>query len=666
MGSSRLKTVALVILIIAVLLGIVGLGFAYYYYKNTIQTGTTETSEQKYCGCYSVNSSSQCSPEQSFEYSVKQVTTETQTCTSACANETAPNDYYVCRILDNNADGSCPVCPDNSPAAENNGSCVCCSAADLKACAGEEISDVPFCQNVVITNESGVQLASPIDSQGTITVTAYFRKDVLDDLEYSSFKIKANNKELTIDASCTENCTEDSTFFMPSITLLTSDLADADTLNITATAETNSEAEASSVTCTRSYLLLKPGQAYCPTLITNTSDISNLPVSITGLEVPVVNLPSKSEITDIKIEFTFTGISGVEKLTTKSLVDKYNESTQKITLDSAYLNTATNFVESEAFPNINFPANSTASSLEAKISATVIYTVNGEDQATELSCGYDKIKVTRSTSEIDQTEEEETPNIDLNGTDNATPENGGTATSRFTVIKEGTGCVERVSPNNTANFTITITNSDSDAEIVENVLDKLPLGFSYVANSSVINGISFPDSSGVTVNTTGNTQDVTWAISGGWSVNPNQTLIIQFASTVGAQAITGSNDNEVVIEPYNAPADATAIRAVYSLSVQQTCSAPKTGLLDSLYGRVSLGVIALIMGILFYYTSTGQKISENMAYSQPVKSAEKISSSINSNIKDSLNSIKLRLIYPREYFEKKTLRDAEKGKKRKT
>jgi len=676
MDSSGLKKVALVILIIAVLLGIIGLGVAFYYYRNTLlPTSETETTE-KFCGCYSVIDSATCSTDSAVNYAVKVSNNSSATCTSLCSSETAPVDYYVCRALAKNPDSSCPVCPDNSEAEVENGSCVCCTTADLKVCTGDDITGTPFCQNIVITDSEGKKLAPPYDSQTSLKVTAYFKKDIVDDLDYTKFKLKVNNKTVEIDGACDDSCTEDSTYYMPFIEVTAQDLESADTLNITATSENNSSRSPSTNACTRSYDLFKAGQAYCPNVITNTSDTSVLPVSFTGLEVPVINLPTTEQVSDIKMKFTFTGIQGLESLTTNSLKDRYNSATQKITLDSGYLNNASNFVEVSAFPTVNFPANSTASYIDVKVTATVIYTVSGQDQATELPCGYDKIRITRDITEPTSSQDDTGDNSDDGSSDDSTSNgssaqpdessanNAGVATSRFSVLKDGPYCVERVSPNNVANFTITITNADTDAEMLRNIRDKLPLGFSYVANSSAINGVAFPDSSGVTVDVTGDTHFVIWSIGTGWTLSPDETMTIQFMAIAGNNAITGNNDNEVVIEPNSAPYDPTGIRAVHTFTVEQTCSAPRTGLFDSTYGIVSLGILTLIMGVLFYYTSTGHKISQNVAYSKTVKNAGKIADNTSKNIKDIIEDVKLKLIYPRDYFEKKIIRNAEKGRKK--
>lgn len=243
----------------------------------------------------------------------------------------------------------------------------------------------------------------------------------------------------------------------------------------------------------------------------------------------------------------------------------------------------------------------------------------------------------------------------------------GGATSNFTVSKTGPRCFERVSPSNVGTFTITIRNTDTDAELIRSFKDKLPLGFTYVAGSSRINGTAVADSGVVTTNTVGSSQEITWAQTDGWSIAAGGNIVVTFRATATTSAITGQNQNEVVLDPLNTPVTAANIRTEYVFTVASDCTTPDTGLFDSTEAKIGLGLIALIIGITFYYTSFGANVSENLAATGVAKSAVKISGKVgsatkkaNSSIKDKARMLLLKAAYPNKYFEEKTIRKSRK------
>jgi hypothetical protein len=140
-----------------------------------------------------------------------------------------------------------------------------------------------------------------------------------------------------------------------------------------------------------------------------------------------------------------------------------------------------------------------------------------------------------------------------------------TEESSFSVSKtSNVECVERVAPNNIAQFTLTSTSGSSITQNITSIKDKLPLGFTYVKNSSKINGVSVTDTGYVTVTKVGDTEEIVWQKENGWDINTGQSLVVIFQAQAGANALTGSNQNEVIVTPKEVPTDPTSLRAELS------------------------------------------------------------------------------------------------------
>ncbi len=76
--------------------------------------------------------------------------------------------------------------------------------------------------------------------------------------------------------------------------------------------------------------------------------------------------------------------------------------------------------------------------------------------------------------------------------------------SQFTVTKAvEQSCIERVDGMDSATYTITVNNGKTTPDSLTSIKDKLPLGFVYIVNSSILNGTATPDSGLVTVNQIG-------------------------------------------------------------------------------------------------------------------------------------------------------------------
>lgn len=233
-------------------------------------------------------------------------------------------------------------------------------------------------------------------------------------------------------------------------------------------------------------------------------------------------------------------------------------------------------------------------------------------------------------------------------------------TSNFTVTNSGPTCLERISPNNVATFKITVSNSDEGFQEVLQVKNKLPLGFTFTAGSAKINGEADTSDTYVTITPVGDTQEVVWTRDGGWTVAPSQQLVIEFSAIAGSNALTGDAMNEVVITPSNTALNADSLRTSFTFKVAQTCSTPETGLLDSTIGKAVLGLIAIVMAGVLYFTSSGNRVAENVHSSGIYRTSTGSMNSLKENVRISF----LRLTEPRKSFEEKVERDIRKKSKK--
>lgn len=173
--------------------------------------------------------------------------------------------------------------------------------------------------------------------------------------------------------------------------------------------------------------------------------------------------------------------------------------------------------------------------------------------------------------------------------------------------KTGPICVERMAPNNSATFTITVSNNSASTATINNVEDALPQGFTYKANTTVINGNVTSDSY-VTVVNSGNSQKVTFAPPAGqpaWTLTQGQTLTIVFTTLASTTAVTGINTNRVVVTPEGTEA---IDNITYQFEVAQTCSIiPDTGLFDEPTLVFILSGCVIILGLYLLYAPGGDK-----------------------------------------------------------
>ncbi|MBN2100939.1 hypothetical protein JW710_03535 [Candidatus Dojkabacteria bacterium] len=180
-----------------------------------------------------------------------------------------------------------------------------------------------------------------------------------------------------------------------------------------------------------------------------------------------------------------------------------------------------------------------------------------------------------------------------------------TGETEFTVVKDGPDCVELVSPNNVASFTLTVTNNSDTSEQIRAVSDALPLGFTYNNGSSSINGAANPNDDGVVLETVDNSQLITWNNLGeGWTIAGNGgTLVITFSATAGPNTIIGTQTNRVTVTP----SDGDPIPAEYEFMAAQVCEQPETGIFSRNVVIILAGSGLLVLAATAYYTGIGTK-----------------------------------------------------------
>lgn len=204
----------------------------------------------------------------------------------------------------------------------------------------------------------------------------------------------------------------------------------------------------------------------------------------------------------------------------------------------------------------------------------------------------------------------------------------------LTITQQTPDCLEMVPPNNTSTITITVRNTTSETVLVRAVSDTLPQGLSYTAGSSSINDQANPDDTGVTIESSGESQLITWNNGGsGWNIGANGTLTIAFSTSADGSATTGTHTNQVTVTPANE----NPIPSEGSVLVAQTCTQPETGILDNNIRYILIGSFLLIVAGTAFYTGFGTK--EFAAFLDKSNKA----------MKDTY----LRLAYPQKFMEDK-------------
>ena len=136
-------------------------------------------------------------------------------------------------------------------------------------------------------------------------------------------------------------------------------------------------------------------------------------------------------------------------------------------------------------------------------------------------------------------------------------------------------------------------------------------------------------------------------------MSANQSLTVVFGATAGSEALSGANNNEVVVTPEQIPADPSTLRTSKSVTVAQDCDnitneeeeTPSTGIFDSTIAKVLIGLIVVLTGWFIYNKPQGKVLVEKFVDSDLYKDTE-------------LNT--WRIFKPKKYFEEIVVRKTQK------
>ncbi|MDD4382057.1 MAG: hypothetical protein PHE21_01790 [Candidatus Dojkabacteria bacterium] len=463
------------------------------------------------------------------------------------------------------------------------------------------------CTEMTIKDGDGKIVTGKVDANEELVIEAKF-----DSGDYLDQEFVINNETITPDNISTDKLTIKKTI---------SNLGNNTTLNIVAQAKDINGEQINSPVCRR-------------LIDINQEGVSN----ITALQIQTRSVETSIKISRIKI--TAGNIDDDAKLTLTFSFDDNDYSTlimtDGFTADST--KGEIEIVEQDLYDTNNF-SNKKSFSILTSHQGELEITANVKDDG--ISLGSASKSITFPQIEDDSEAEAET-----------TPSN-------FSVTKESDiSCVERVSPNNDVLFTLTSRNNSTVNQSITSVKDKLPLGFTYVANSSEINGVAVTDASYVTVTNIGSSQEVVWAKNDNWSISSGQSLVIEFRAIAGVNALTGDNINEVIITPIQIPSDPSSLRTTLTIDVQQDCdnpveddedegSTPQTGIFDSVVTKLILGILTITFGWYMYSKPAGRVIAEKLVNSGVYKGAEMTA---------------WRIFKPKKYFEQRLISKIQKRK----
>ncbi|MCK9368771.1 hypothetical protein M0R04_02220 [Candidatus Dojkabacteria bacterium] len=608
--TKKSKRKITIILVVAVVLAIASIITAFFYFK-IIDLSPSDTNASQGCACYfvkatdTVKSCATATPQMAYEFRTGTVGSS-GACSASCDTNTAlpisTNEAGVPTILS-------------------------CKIADFVA--------NPGCIDISVSQESDKRAAEEIDPQLPTTITAKFANpsNAVDASDYfSGFSIISNGEKVEFQpAQATTTGTGASKTY--SVTTIIKNFKSANSLTLQAFGKTTTGVDLTSSACTRVLTISQPKSATCTSLDASIiNDTSGKP-KVNEVSLTTVSIPTP---TTLSIKFT-VGTSN-QTLTTKNIASKFANNT--LVLNQSYLYSSSSFIDGKSFSILN---NSTDT---IKIGSEVY--VNGTKINSSSCVG------TFVIPKIDSNTTTPTDNNSNDTTDNMTPDTTPTedtgTTSNFKITKTGSEtCVERATPDNSIVYTLKVKNNDTDTEEIVRVEDKLPLGFTYKAGSTLVNGIPVSDSSYITKATVGSSQQITFKKSSNWSVAPTGSLVIKFTATASSTALSGTNLNEAVAIPLHTPINNANVRTSLSVTVAQSCTSPQTGLFDSTLAKVVAGILIIILGIILYVSQSGIALSQKLLGMGPIRNAKRVS-----------NMIRLKITDPRRYFEEKMIRKIDK------
>jgi len=463
---------------------------------------------------------------------------------------------------------------------------------------------------MVVKDASGKIVTGKVSANDVLTVEAKFNQ------EYIDYQFIINNETKVPDTTATDKLT---------ITKSIENLAGITTLNIFATAKTSTGESINSPLCRRLIGVSQDGVKNVSGVQIQTRTVDTK-LKLSKIKINASNITNEKTVT---LRFSFSN-----NFPTLSMKEGFTVDTKKgeIEIVEQDIYNKSNFIEAKSFSQLDNHKG------ELTITATVL------ENSKSLGSASKTIIFPETPSDTDN------------------PDGSATEESNFTVAKTSSEqCVERTTPNNSVTFTLTSTNRGTISQGVTSVKDKLPLGFTYVANSSKINNVVVTDSNYVKVSTVGSTQEIVWSKTEPWIVNSNQTLTITFNAIASGSALTGENTNEVLLTPQQIPSDPSSLRATATLLVQQDCDnpneevpevpiepnedVPQTGIFDSTISKIILGILTITFGWYIYSKPSGKILAEKFIETPAFKEAEMTT---------------WRIFKPRKYFEEKLIKKISK------
>ncbi len=465
-----------------------------------------------------------------------------------------------------------------------------------KICTIRSISDTR-CENMILKDQDGKIITGRIKPTDEINIEATFEKST-----YTDYMFKVNSEDQAPDKVDGNK-----------ITKKLSDFNNVTSVEIFATAKDSQEDQINSLVCRRIVDIESTGQSSVTNLVAITEQQDDGKTKISQITISVGQITSNN----IKIRFSFSG--GFSALTA---TDGVTVEQEKGVLSMAKLDLydTSNFA-SDSFNILNNHLGDLDISAEVFVDDVSIGSASTTVQFKDTSGG--------TEPETPITEDDK---------------------SNFTVTKVASeSCLEKVENSNRVQYTISVTNLKDVQDSIASIKDKLPLGFTYIVNSSVLNNTSTSDTNLVFVTPVGDSQEVVWEPASPWVVPANGTLIINFEALAGANSIIGDNLNEVIVTPIEIPADPATLRAQVSVTVAQDCSnipvTPSTGIFDTFIGRILVGIFILLIGWIIYSRPQGNFIAERI---------------VKSSMYDDFELAKYRVFNPKKYFEEKIVRSKSK------
>ncbi len=468
-----------------------------------------------------------------------------------------------------------------------------------KVCTVRSISDTR-CENMILKDQDGKIITGKIQPTDEINVEATFDKS-----DYIDYGFKINNESTQPDKVDGNKISKKISSFenITSVEVMaTAKDAQGDTIN--------------SIVCRRIVDIETSSSSAVTGMVAITEQQSDGKTKISNISISVGQIDSSNVKIRFSFEPTFTTLTALDGITVEPTKGTIEMSKLDLYDEKNFSNDSFN-VLNDHVGNLKITAEIFVSEVNIGSASTIVVFTNATTPPDEPITKDEKSSFTASKS----------------------------------ADKE---CVERTEGNNLATYTITVTNNRDTQDEITSIKDKLPLGFIYTPNSSVLNGATVSDSGLVTVTSVGDTQEIVWEPTTPWSVVSGGTLSIVFQATAGTTALTGQNLNEIIVNPVEIPLDPASLRSQVNIVVADDCSnapkvepvAPKTGIFDNFFVRIGLGIFILIIGWLIYVRPEGATLTESL---------------LKSKIYDNFEFRKYKITNPKKYFEEKILRKKSRG-----